>query len=354
MSPSTYRVRTRKLLSLALLTSITMLTALMAPTSNATTTVGSGFTQVNLVSDVPGLARITDFRLSNPWGIAIDEETPVWINNNNTATSEVYTGANGHDPLKRALVVQLPAGPTGIAYNPTQSFAAHQNGKTVPTVFLFNGFSGYTSGWGPTANPITEAIPTRFARTDGYLGMAVAQTPAGPRMYAVSVQGRIEVFNGQFQPLPAQHRFVDPKIGTLVPYNVVVLGQRVYVTYADQNGGPGGAISVFRFNGHFVRRLTTNSHLNAPWGMAVAPAHWGGFGGMLLVGNVNDGRISAFSPKTGGFKGQLKASNGKPIENSGLWGLAFGNGKTGTPRDLLFVAGIDDYSHGLFGLIHPN
>lgn len=40
--------------------------------------------------------------------------------------------------------------------------------------------------------------------------------------------------------------------------------------------------------------------------------------------------------------------------NSGLWGLVFGNGLTGTPRDLLFAEGIDNYSHGLFGLIRPN
>jgi uncharacterized protein (TIGR03118 family) len=147
---------------------------------------------------------------------------------------------------------------------------------------------------------------------------------------------------------------VDPNIGHLAPYNVAVFGHLVYVAYADVNGGPGGAISTFRFNGRFVKRLTTSRHLNAPWGMAMAPAHWGRFGHMLLVGNVNDGRISAFNPTTGAFAGQLRTASGKPIVNSGLWGLAFGNGKTGTPRDLLFAAGIDNYSHGLFGLIRPN
>ena len=40
--------------------------------------------------------------------------------------------------------------------------------------------------------------------------------------------------------------------------------------------------------------------------------------------------------------------------NGRLWGIQFGNGRTGTLQDLLFAAGIDDYSHGLFGLIHPN
>jgi uncharacterized protein (TIGR03118 family) len=351
LSTSTHK---RGVAAAVLVAGATLVTGLLAPSSEATTKLTNGFKQVNLVSDVPGLARITDFRVSNPWGLALGEKTPIWINNNNTATSEVYTGANGHDPLTRALVVQVPAGPTGIAFNPTTAFAAHQNGTKVPSAFLFNGFDGYISGWGPTADPITEAIPTRFTRTNGYLGMAVAGTPAGPRMYAAAFSGRIQVFNGRFRPLPSRHTFVDPNMGTLAPYNVAVFGPLVYVAYADANGGPGGAISVFRFNGHFVRRLTTDPHLNAPWGMAIAPAHWGAFGGMLLVGNVNDGRISAFDPTTGAFKGQLRTASGKPIVNSGLWGLVFGNGITGTKRDLLFAAGIDNYAHGLFGIIRPN
>jgi uncharacterized protein (TIGR03118 family) len=135
---------------------------------------------------------------------------------------------------------------------------------------------------------------------------------------------------------------------------VAVFGNRVYVAYfRAPQGGPGGAISVFTLQGHLVRTLSTDKHLVAPWGMAMAPAHWGAFGGMLLVGNVDDGRITALDPRTGAFKGQLMNRAGKPIVNSGLWGLTFGNGVTGTARDLIFAAGIDGYAHGLIGFIHP-
>ncbi|HET7397842.1 MAG TPA: TIGR03118 family protein [Intrasporangium sp.] len=336
------------------LTAVAVAAGALAPSQSASAVDAGGYTQVNLVSDVPGLARITDFRVSNPWGIALGPETPVWINNNNTATSEVYAGANGKDPLALKLVVQTPAGPTGIAFNNTGAFAAQQNGVTVPTLFLFNGFDGYTSGWGPTAKPVTEAIPTRFDRFDGYLGMAVAKTPLGPRMYAASFANGVEVFGGKFQKVFASRKFMDPGVGKLVPYNVAVIGERVYVAYAMPDGSPGGAISVFRFNGDLVRTLSKDARLNAPWGMVMSPPHWGRFGNMLLVGNVNDGRINVLDPTTGAFRGQLRDRNGKVIANSGLWGLAFGNGKTGTPRDLLFAAGIDNYAHGLFGLIHPN
>jgi len=134
--------------------------ALLTPSSSASSASG-GFEQVNLVSDVPGLAQITDFRVSNPWGLALGPETPVWINNNGSATSEVYSGANGHDPLKRGIVVQTTAGPTGIAFNPTRAFVAHQGGRRVPTAFLFAAIDGYLSGWGKDAQPITEVIPAR-------------------------------------------------------------------------------------------------------------------------------------------------------------------------------------------------
>ena len=40
-----------------------------------------------------------------------------------------------------------------------------------------------------------------------------------------------------------------------------------------------------------------------------------------------------------------------PIIIDGLWGLRFGNGVIGTPRTLLFSAGIGDEDHGLLGEI---
>jgi uncharacterized protein (TIGR03118 family) len=359
MSRSSVSRSWRRRTGVAAMISAAALTPFIAPVGTAGAAPApaashSGFSQVNLISDVPGLAQVTDFRVSNPWGITMGPTTPLWVNNDNSATSQIWAGANGHDPLTLKLTVQTPALPTGIAFNPTHAFAAKQNGSTVPTLFLFNGQDGYTSGWGPTANPPTMAIPTKFVRDNGYLGMAVANTPSGPRMYVASFAG-MQIFNGRFRQIHRPNAFIDPKVPAgLAPYNVAVIGHRVFVTYASPEGGPGGAVAVFSFTGHFLRQLTANSHLNAPWGITVAPKHWGQFGRAVLVGNVNDGRISAFSRKTGAFRGQLKDGHGNVIVNSGLWGLRFGNGITGTPRDLLFAAGIDGYSHGLVGMIHPN
>ena len=142
----------------------------------------------------------------------------------------------------------------------------------------------------------------------------------------------------------------------MTPYNVALLRGKLYVTFAPPPGtskGLQGAIDVFSLSGHMIRRLVTGGPLFAPWGMVIAPRPWDGFGGELLVGNVDNGRINAFNATTGRFQGTLRSKNGKPIVNSGLWGLAFGNGVIGTPRTLLFSAGIDNYSHGLVGLIRP-
>ena len=337
--------------------------SVIAPASAASSSTAAAgtnirvFKQVNLASDVPGIAKILDERMSNPWGVALGPTTPLWINNEGSATSEIYTGANGVDPIALGPIFHTPPHPTGIAFNPTTAFAAHQNGKRVPTVFLFNHEDGRISGWGKTADPIDQAITTKFDRDHGYVGMAVAKTSAGPRMYTVAFVGdsaEVEVFNGRFEELSGT-RFVEPHAAEqgLVPYNVAVFGNRVYVTYFNPNFEPGGAVSIFDLNGKFVRRLITDDRLFGAWGMAVAPPRWGGFGGALLVGNVDNGRINAFNMKTGAFLGPLRGADGKALVNEGLWGITFGNGKTGTPRTLLFVAGIDGYIHGLFGLIKP-
>ena len=42
------------------------------------------YTQTNLVSDIPGLAALTDARMVNAWGIANGPTSPFWINQKQT------------------------------------------------------------------------------------------------------------------------------------------------------------------------------------------------------------------------------------------------------------------------------
>src|SRR5207244_3918363 len=96
------------------------------------------------------------------------------------------------------------------------------------------------------------------------------------------------------------------------------------------------------------RRIGAGGTLDAPWGMALAPKHFGKVGGDLLVGNFGDGRINAFS-LDGTFLGQLKDSSGGAIEVDGLWGIAFGKGRD--KRSLFFASGPNDEAGGLIGVI---
>src|SRR5438477_8768614 len=50
-----------------------------ATTTTTATTAAPTFTQTNLVSDVPGLARTTDPNLVNSWGMALGLNSGLWV-----------------------------------------------------------------------------------------------------------------------------------------------------------------------------------------------------------------------------------------------------------------------------------
>jgi uncharacterized protein (TIGR03118 family) len=66
---------------------------------------------------------------------------------------------------------------------------------------------------------------------------------------------------------------------------------------------------VFDANGNFIRRFASRGTLDAPWGIALAPADFGRFSNMVLVGNFGDGHISAFDLNTGNFRGLLRTAD---------------------------------------------
>jgi uncharacterized protein (TIGR03118 family) len=90
----------------------------------------------------------------------------------------------------------------------------------------------------------------------------------------------------------------------LVPFNVQDIAGKIYVTYAPI-GRPAdiaaiagqGAVAVFDESGN-LRQTIIGGQLAAPWGVALAPASFGEFGGDLLVGNFSfvASEINAFDP----------------------------------------------------------
>jgi hypothetical protein len=113
-------------------------------------------------------------------------------------------------------------------------------------------------------------------------------------------------------------------------------------------------VAIFDTSGNFIRQVVAGSKLAAPWGVALAPATFGPFGGDLLVGNFayNHSEVNAFDPTTGAFRGTLSDANGNPILNQALWTIRFGiGGNNGDPNTLYFLAGINGERDGLFGQI---
>jgi uncharacterized protein (TIGR03118 family) len=304
------------------------------------------YVETPVVSDQPGVAPVTDSNLVNPWGISFGPTTPLWVANNGTSTSTLYS--TNPFAAKLPLVVDTQPGPTGTVFNDTTEFTLPDG---TASNFLFASLSGELSAWGGGTKTTTTASVSGTAFT----GLALAHTNHGARLYAADAAStNVLVYNGKWQ---LDDILKDPKLPQgLTTYNVAAIGRKIYVSYAPPPGVEStvhGAIDVFNGNGRLERRLVTGGVLDDPWGMVVAPPTWGRFAGALLVGNEAGGRINAFDPRSGRFLGTVKDAHGQQIGEDGLWGMAFGNGVIGTPNDLVIAIGADGYQHGLVALVRP-
>lgn len=181
----------------------------------------------------------------------------------------------------------------------------------------------------------------------------------------------------------------DPARGRLaaagdpVPWNITTIGDRVLVSYAISKAPdkpePGGAVfdageenslnkeqekassghpsrgklAEFTSAGALVRIIDDDGRLNAPWGVALAPAGFGPMSGQLLVSNFGGaGRIAAFDDATGKFTDYLRDEQGAPIGIDGIWNIMFGNGESlGDAGALYFAAGPAEEKEALFGAL---
>jgi uncharacterized protein (TIGR03118 family) len=334
----------------------------------AATPTANDYTQTNLVSDIAGVARLTDPHLVNPWGMAASPTSPLWVSDNGTNVSTLYSGGLSGAPLRPAsLVVKIPGGaPTGQVFNPTTSWVIKSGSHSAAATFIFASEAGEITGWNPAVPPPAPTTSAQVGATVPgavYKGLAMSTGSGGNWLYATNFHaGTVDVFDSHFKLVHWAGAFQDSHLPAgYAPFNIANIGDQLFVTYALQ--GPGkhddaagtgrGFIDVFDLKGKLLRRLVAHGPLDSPWGLALAPANWGRFGGDLLVGNFGNGRISAFDPTTGAFIGQLRNSDGLAITINGLWGLRFGNGTAGSATSLLFTAGIGDEGHGLLGTIDP-
>jgi uncharacterized protein (TIGR03118 family) len=334
----------KALLSLALI--------LMSVTPSVLLAQQAGYSQTNLVSNIAG-AKTTDPQLLNPWGISFAPQQDFWVANNNSGTSTLYDNNGVKDAQ---LVVTIPGAthnpngncspgcPTGTVYNGNGS--AFGGG-----IFLFDTEDGLITSWNGTSNTSTVAFDNS---TSGAVYKGLALT--GTSLLAANFNGgKVDVYDQNFQ-LATAGSFINatasaPPAG-FAPHGIHILNGMVYVAYAMQDSGkhdsvPGaglGQVDIFDTNGNFVKTFvaaSSSNNLNAPWGVAIAPAGFGTFAGAILVGNFGDGTISAFDT-TGKFLGQLTNTATPPtaLVNPGLWDMVFGGGgASGDPGTLYITAG---------------
>jgi uncharacterized protein (TIGR03118 family) len=318
------------------------------------------YRQVNLVSDLPGVAVLQDTNLVNAWGISFGPATPFWISDNGTGLSTLYAVTNDSSGVthvvKQGLQVKIPGAgnPTGQAFNTVGGF----NGD----LFLFVSEDGTISGWrgalGTTAEVLVPANASNI-----YKGMTLAKTSTGPVLLAANFKnGTVDVY-GTNSVLIGQ--FADPKAPLgFAPFGIQSISNLVFVTFAKQDadkeddvaGRGNGLIDVFDPATGMFHRFATGSaaggkvkEMNSPWGIALAPTSFVNHGAQLLVGNFGSGTIMSFD-SNGNFRGTLQPEHGPQIVIDGLWALSFGNGtRAGDPAKLYFTAGPAGESHGLFG-----
>jgi uncharacterized protein (TIGR03118 family) len=350
-----------------------------------TVTAASTATVSELVSNVAGgTATHVDPNLVNPWGLSIPvapSTAPAWVSNNGKQTSTLYDGNGVPQPAATPLVVNLVAGVGAVPFNPTgivansstADFVVTAGGKSGSSAFIFDGEGGMIAGWSAGVD-LTHAV-TMY--TDGagavYKGLAIAANNGALFLYATDFHNnKIDVFNTTFlkQTTSATaFTFVDPSIPAgyapfgiqAVPGSGVAGATQIYVTYAQQvapanvlnaNGAGLGYVDIYDTNGKLIKQLIAGGALNAPWGLALAPADFGTFSNALLVGNFGDGKVNAYDAAAGTPLGVLVDTNSAAPGSPGLWGIAFGNDADSQPHNTLFFAsGINGGADGVYGRI---
>jgi len=293
--------------------------------------------QTNIVSDLPGVAALTDPNLVNAWGISESQASPFWISDNNAGVSTLYpVGSGGTSINPLAVNIPTPVGDTGgtptgtvfnIASGSFQVTGLNKSGQTASAsaLFLFATEDGTILGWNPgidpsgkfagpggisaeatiavdnSANNFTNPDPSQQSGAV-YKGLAIATstTPiiAGDAnstalLYASNFRtGTIEVYDTHFSQVTSLSTgaFADPNLPAgYAPFNVQVLNGKLYVSYARQDAdrhddaaGPHrGFVDVYNLDGTAGLpggnvRLISRGPLDSPWGLAIAPQGFGG------------------------------------------------------------------------------
>jgi uncharacterized protein (TIGR03118 family) len=344
-----------------------LLIAATTACSPATAQVAGTFQVTNILSDGFVPATTTDPGFVDPWGVS--GGNTLWIDTAVTGFSYLSSVAGVLGTFKAIVPTASGSGtgsPTGTVQNTTPGFILSNASKAS---FLFATLDGTISGWNggtsATGNHALIAI-NNHSQNAVYTDLALVTNTTGTFLLAPNFgQGaKVEIYNTAFQPAALAGTFTDPNIPAgYAPYSIKVLGTQVFVSYMLRTttgtnlyqeilGTNTGFVSVFDVNGNFVSRVVTGGNLNSPWGVAIAPAGFGIYGGDLLIGNLGDGLITAYSPTAPyNYLGMVADSSGKALSYPGLWDIFVSSSTAANPNAIYFTAGLAQETHGLLGVI---
>ncbi len=364
--PTSFKIRSRVASTIA----AALLLAAVALCRPATAQTAGIYTESSIVSDGAVPATTMDPNFIDPWGVS--GTNTLWINTNVTGYSYLSSIAGVLGSFKATIPPAVTGSghgqPTGTVQNTTTGFILSNGAKAS---FLFATSDGTISGWNGATAPGEVALieVNNTANNAVYQGLALITNTSGSYLLVPNFgQGAdVEIYNTSFQRATLQGTFTDPNVPTgYAPYNIVSIGSQVFVTYMLRTTPPfapgagtyqevlgtnTGFVSVFDDNGNFIARAVTGGNLNAPWGVAIAPAGFGIYGGDLLIGNFGDGLITAYNPTTYAYQGVIANGSGQPIAYPGLWSIFVSTATAAIPNSIYFTAGLDGETHGLFGVI---
>src|SRR5207244_2119201 len=192
--------------------------------------------------------------------------------------------------------------PTGVAFYGGKGFVVRSGNASGPARFVYACEDGKIRAWTPTV-PAGWSTVAETAVDDAAVGAVFrGLTIAAGHVYATDFHnGRVAVYDSRWRHVNRRGAFRDSAIPVwYAPFGIQAAGRSIFVTYvyrAPVNGNDaptGGYVDEFDLSGRLVAHVGRKGVLNAPWGIALAPAGFGRFGGDLLVGNFGDGRINAF------------------------------------------------------------
>ncbi len=341
-----------------------------------------------LVSDIAGMAPVTDPNLKNPWGITRSPGgSPWWVSNNNSGTSTLYDGTGAIIPINNTGIVSVPppgfapgtqSAPTGIVNNGSKTdFLLTPGGPSAHFIFVTE--DGTISAWagGATAKLIVDNSDKGSSNGAVYKGATSGEIDGKKYLYVTNFRSaKVEVYDTTFTPVQLgddafrmdgdcdgndQSDCVRDLQG-FAPFNIQNIGGSIFVTYAKQNAakhddvaGAGlGFVEIFSSKGRRIGHLQHGDWFNAPWGVVWTTRDFGEFSNSILVGNFGSGWVAAFNGFTYKFEGFLRNPDNSLLTIDGLWSLTFGNdGGAGLANTLYFSAGINGETDGLFGTITP-